>query len=213
MDAMYKLFFKEFVDRLGALAVLVALIPLFMVVTALIFLEDGGPILYRQPRLGKARKMILVNKFRSMTHRSTRRPYEGGEIIGSHDEVTRIGAFIRRFKIDELPQLFNVLMGEMALVGPRPCMPESLKEFDERGLNRFHVLPGCTGLAQIHGNIFLTWEERGKFDAYYVKHLSLALDLWILWKTFSVILFGDNNMIQNFEEFQNSRKSKVIEHV
>ena len=148
-----------------------------------------------------------------MTDRSTRRPYEAGEIIGSHDDVTHIGAFMRRFKIDELPQLLNVLLGEMALVGPRPCLPESLKEFDENGLKRFQVLPGCTGLAQTNGNIFLTWNERGKFDAYYVDHLSLSLDLWIFWKTISVVLFGDNNIVQNFEEFETARKSKVVEHV
>ena len=209
---MYRLFFKGLLDRLFAFVVLLVLAPLFVVVAALIWMEDGRPIFYRQLRVGKNRCSILVNKFRSMLHRPSRRPEEGGEIIGSHDEVTRTGAFIRRFKIDELPQLFNVLLGEMALVGPRPCLPASLKEFDENGMKRLQVLPGCTGLAQINGNIFLTWEERAKFDAYYVDHLSFTLDLWIFWRTLSVILFGDNNLVQRFDEFQGSREKKVVMH-
>jgi len=106
-------------------------------------------------------------------------------------EITRIGRLLRRLKIDELPQLINVLVGDMSIVGPRPPLPSLLNAMNKAQKHRFDVLPGLTGLAQVNGNIHLDWQSRFKYDLYYVKHMSLLLDLKIILKTILVVIFGE----------------------
>lgn len=113
------------------------------------------------------------------------------EILADHPDVTPVGRLLRRFKVDELPQLFNVIRGDMSLVGPRPCLPETVSEFDCNGEARLAVRPGLTGLAQVNGNVHLSWPERWKYDRYYVENLSIQLDCKILFKTLLVIVFGE----------------------
>lgn len=118
------------------------------------------------------------------------------EIFKGDSEVTRIGSILRRFKIDELPQLLNILKCEMSFIGPRPGLPEKLKEFNEDGKYRLEVKPGLTGLAQINGNIYLTWEERWKYDREYVEKISFVLDLNIFIKTFLIVFLGESKFIR-----------------
>lgn len=118
------------------------------------------------------------------------------EILKGDADVTKIGEYLRRFKIDELPQIINVFKGDMTLVGPRPCLPRQLAEFNEDGRKRIEVVPGLTGLSQVNGNIHLSWEERWKYDREYVEKQSFLLDTKIIFKTFLILLNGEDKYIK-----------------
>ena len=164
--------------------------PLFLVTAAAIWLDDPGPVMYRQTRVGLLGKYFELLKFRSM--RINNLPIDDvTEIEEGHPMVTRVGRWLRRFKIDELPQLINVLRGEMSLVGPRPVVPEHLQNYDALRHRRFEVRPGMTGWAQVNGSLELPWRERIMLDVWYVDHRSARLDLTILWRTLSVVIFGE----------------------
>jgi lipopolysaccharide/colanic/teichoic acid biosynthesis glycosyltransferase len=169
------------------------LFPLFLIIAVLIKTTSKGPIFFFQERLGKNAKTFKVFKFRTMTHKKRA---VNREILKGDPEVTRIGHYLRRFKIDELPQLLNVLTGDMSLVGPRPCMPIQLNDLNEDGKYRIRVKPGLTGLAQVNGNIYLTWEERWKYDRKYVENLSFQEDIKIILKTITIVLLGEEKFLK-----------------
>lgn len=206
---LYAQSLKRILDVIVTIPALMSLAPLFLIVAVLIKLEDRGPVFYGQKRLGRNGKQIDILKFRSMTHRLSRKPGEAGELVGSHEEITTIGAWIRRLKIDELPQLLSVIKGDMSIIGPRPCLPEQINEFDDNGHKRLLVRPGCSGLAQVYGNIHLPWKERWKYDAYYVEHLSFWLDVKILLRTVYLLVVDEKKLMTPFESFISSKKSHV----
>lgn len=138
----------------------------------LIKLESRGPVLFRQERIGKHGAPFTLYKFRSMKEEK-----EKGNLIYDADRVTRIGRFIRRWRIDELPQLINVLKGDMSIVGPRPTLPYQVERYDERQKRRLNVRPGITGWAQIHGDVAISWPERIELDLWYIDNWSLWLDI------------------------------------
>lgn len=189
---MYNRIMKRLIDITVAALLLLLLAPLLLITGILVKLESAGPVFFAQERIGKGGNIFRLIKFRSMTHRK-RDIHQ--EIIGKNPEVTLVGSFIRRFKIDELPQLFNVLIGHMSLVGPRPWLPEDPLIKGGFGLKRQQVCPGLTGLAQINGNIHLTKEERLSYDLQYVDRLSFALDVTILFKTIAVVFLGEANFL------------------
>jgi lipopolysaccharide/colanic/teichoic acid biosynthesis glycosyltransferase len=152
-------------------------------------LGDKGPIFYKQQRVGLNGSFFEILKFRSMSVNENR---EIGQTFNTDPEITWIGRLMRRTKIDELPQLINVVKGDMGLVGPRPCLIITYEEMPEWAKERFKVRPGMTGLAQINGNIFLSWEERWKYDIQYVKTLSILNDIKIVFKTILVVIFGED---------------------
>ena len=180
--------FKRLFEFIVALVLSVILLPLFVVVGLLIKLGSRGPIFYTQERLGYRGETFKLYKFRSMTNKKRD---EFVQVTNNSAEVTAIGKFIRRFKIDELPQLLNVLNGDMSLVGPRPCLPSMRESFNEDGEKRILVRPGLTGMAQVNGNILLSWEERWRFDRHYVENVSLLLDIQILYKTVLIVFLGE----------------------
>jgi lipopolysaccharide/colanic/teichoic acid biosynthesis glycosyltransferase len=196
---------KRVFDLVVAALVLWAAAPLLLLAAIAIKLEDGGGVFYRQQRLGHHGQLFTILKLRSMTERVDRRPGEAGELTGAHPEISRIGGIIRRTKLDELPQLWNVLRGEMSLIGPRPCLPGQRDDFDDNGERRLAVRPGCSGLAQVHGNIHLSWPERWRYDAWYVENMSFLLDLEILVRTFTTILGGEARNTTSFDDFAASR--------
>ena len=165
---------------------------MFIVVYILVKIDSKGRFFFFQERLGYKGKVFKVFKVRTMTDKSR---IANREIMKGDSEVTRVGYWLRRFKLDELPQLINVLIGDMSLVGPRPGLPRQIHEFDENGKKRLMVRPGLTGLAQINGNIHLTWPERWKYDRLYVETLSFKNDLKILLKTASIVLYGEEKYI------------------
>ena len=179
---------KRGFDVLASLAGLIALSPALLVFCLAIKLEDGGPILYVHPRVGRDGALFPFFKFRTMSVGADRSGYE---IAAGDPKITRIGAFLRRWSLDEIPQLLNVLRGEMSLIGPRPTLAYQVEQYTERQRGRLRVRPGLTGLAQVRGRNSLTWPERIELDLYYIENYSLWLDLKILAQTFQAVVNPD----------------------
>lgn len=172
---------------------LVILSPFLLVIYILVKAGSKGPFLFIQRRLGYHGQIFNAYKIRTMTHKIR---HVHTQIYGKHPEVTRVGFFLRKYKIDELPQLINIFLGEMSFVGPRPGLPEQLKNYTELAKMRLSVRPGLTGLAQINGNIYLSWPERWIYDGLYVKRLSFKLDILILAKTFLILIKGEKKFLK-----------------
>ena len=190
---------KRLIDLFGAAAVLLVLSPLLLVTMLCIVLEDGLPIFFSQKRAGQGESEFDILKFRSM--RVNDEPAETmGVVTVSHPLVTRTGRFIRRFKIDELPQLYNVLRGEMSLVGPRPTLLQQVHDYNAFERRRLEMKPGMTGWTQVNGSINLPWDERIALDVWYTENWSLLLDFKILLQTVGVVLFGETPNPRVLEE-------------
>jgi len=187
-ERVYQKLFKRGLDITICVILLLIIFPLWLVVSLAISLDSNGGISFTQERLGYRGKIFLLYKFRSMRINKSRKE---NQIFKEHPDITKLGYFLRRFKIDETPQLLNVLKGDMSLIGPRPCLPALRRKFDQNGELRLAVRPGLTGWAQVNGNIYNSWEKRWEYDAYYVNNISLLLDLKILVKTFWVVLNGE----------------------
>ncbi|WP_399142408.1 sugar transferase [Streptomyces sp. NBUA17] len=190
---------KEVVDRVGAALLLVAFAPLMVLVALLVLADSRGGVLYRQRRVGKDGREFTIVKFRTMVagaegaRAALADRNEGAGLLFKlrrDPRVTRVGAVLRRYSVDELPQLFNVLAGSMSLVGPRPPLPEESAAYGPDIRRRLLVKPGLTGLWQISGRSDLPWEEAVRLDLRYVEDWSLALDTVILWKTLRAVLLG-----------------------
>jgi exopolysaccharide biosynthesis polyprenyl glycosylphosphotransferase len=194
-----RLLLKDMFDRCAAASALLLLAPLFGVVALAIWLSDHGPALFTQTRIGKDGEVFRIFKFRTMVvDAEQRKP----DLIPANDSdgvlfklrkdprVTAVGARLRRWSLDELPQLFNVVLGDMSLVGPRPALPDEAAKYAEHVRRRLVVKPGLTGLWQVNGRSDLSWEESVRLDLRYVENWSFALDLQILWKTVSVLFRG-----------------------
>ncbi|MCS7064913.1 MAG: exopolysaccharide biosynthesis polyprenyl glycosylphosphotransferase [Fimbriimonadales bacterium] len=195
------LWVKRTLDILVSALALLALAPFMAIIALLIRLESPGPVLFRQIRLGRYGKPFIMYKFRSMRCNAQElqpllmhmNEKQGGAFKIRHDpRMTRIGRFLRKYSLDELPQLFNVLKGDLSLVGPRAMAPYDVNRFDDVSYyRRFAVPQGCTGLWQVSGRSNLTFEEWMRLDLYYVDHISFWLDIKILLKTIPAILKGD----------------------
>ena len=181
---------KRAVDVVGAAAGLALAAPILALAACAIKREDGGPVLFRQMRLGRGQKPFEILKLRTMAV-DAEKLRSDGVVEDGDPRITRIGNLLRRTAVDELPQLWHVLRGEMSLVGPRPVPPAHLERYDERQRRRLEVKPGLTGWAQIHGRASLPWPERLELDVWYVEHQSLALDARILARTAGVLLRRD----------------------
>lgn len=186
--------FKRLFDFFISFAILLLLFPLFIIVAVLIKLDSKGPIFYLQSRVGENGRVFRIYKLRTMTNKE-RDPNVKQTYLQDPD-ITRIGGLLRRFKIDELPQIWNVFIGDMSLVGPRPALPSLYEKFGEIAKKRCEVRPGMTGWAQVNGNIYLPWEERLCLAREYVDRMSFMLDLRILVKTVAIVLFGEEKYIK-----------------
>ncbi len=181
---------KRLFDVAVALLLLLFFLPLWLLVAALIKATSPGPVFFLQDRPGQYQKIFKVFKFRTMKPGSEKM-VKGQEVLQDDDRITTIGRFLRRSKIDEIPQVLNVLRGEMSLIGPRPERVASLADYTEEIAKRLNMKPGMTGLAQVSGNIYLPLADRYKYDVYYVEHFSLWLDWKILLRTMGVVLCGE----------------------
>jgi lipopolysaccharide/colanic/teichoic acid biosynthesis glycosyltransferase len=180
---------RRAIDIVVSAAVMVISAPLLAVAAIAIRLESPGPVIYRQRRSGLHGREFDVLKLRTMV--------DGAEHVGAglavnenDARITRVGALLRRTSLDELPNLVNVLHGEMSLIGPRPTLPVQVEQYTERQRGRLAVKPGITGWAQVNGRASLPWSERIELDLYYIGHRSLALDARILWRTLAMVLGG-----------------------
>lgn len=185
---------KRLIDIIISLIVLIVFLPVWIIVAILIKATSEGPIFFLQDRPGQNKKIFKVYKFRTMKPGSEKM-IKGQEVMKDDDRVTSIGKFLRRTKIDEIPQVLNVLRGEMSLVGPRPERIVSLEEYDDEISKRLNMKPGMTGLAQVSGNIHLDLQDRYKYDVYYVEHYSFWLDIKIIFRTVGVVLLGEDKYL------------------
>ena len=177
---------KRVIDVIGGATALVLLSPLLAVVALLVRVRMGPPVLFRQERPGRDGTPFEMTKFRTMTNR---RGADGG-LLPDADRLTRLGRFLRRTSIDELPELLNVVHGDMSLVGPRPLLMEYVPLYTPEQARRHEVRPGITGWAQVNGRNAVTWDEKFAFDVWYVDHRSTRLDLEILGKTVAQVFSG-----------------------
>lgn len=185
---------KRLIDIIFSLIVLIVLLPIWIIVAILIKVTSPGPVFFLQDRPGQYKKIFKVYKFRTM-RLGSEKMVKGQEVMKDDDRITSIGKYLRRSKIDEIPQVLNVLKGEMSLVGPRPERIASLEEYDDEISKRLNMRPGMTGLAQVSGNIYLDLQERYRLDVYYVDNYSLWLDIKIIFRTVGVVLFGEDRYI------------------
>lgn len=186
---MYKHFLKRFIDFWIALIALICISPLLLVVTIwLHFANKGAGAFFYQERPGKDAKIFKVVKFKTMTDERD----ADGNLLPDADRLTKVGKFVRSTSIDELPQLFNVLRGDMALIGPRPLLVQYLPLYSAEQARRHEVRPGISGWAQCHGRNNITWTEKFKLDVWYVDHVSLWTDLKVIFITIKKVLFKED---------------------
>lgn len=182
---MYRHVFKRLIDFGLSLIAIVCLSPLLIVIMVLLhFANEGAGVFFLQPRPGYKGRIFKVIKFKTMNDRRG----EDGNLLPDMQRITRVGRIIRSTSLDELPQLVNVLKGDMALIGPRPLLVKYLPRYSSEQMRRHDVRPGITGWAQCHGRNALSWTEKFKLDVWYVDHLSLLTDLTIVWLTVKTVL-------------------------
>lgn len=181
---MYKKFLKRVLDIICSILLIVLLSPVFLIVWILIRIKLGKPVIFKQERPGKDEKVFKLYKFRTMTDERD----EEGNLLPDEMRLSTFGQKLRSTSLDELPELFNILKGDMSFVGPRPLLVQYLELYDDKQKRRHEVRPGLTGLAQARGRNLLTWEERFNLDVEYVDKVSLWLDIKILIETVRVVI-------------------------
>ncbi len=180
---MYRQFFKKLIDIGVSFVLLLLFSPMLILVTIFLFFRNNGKPIFIQSRPGKNGKIFKLIKFKTMNDKKD----ENGELLPPAKRITPIGKFVRSSSLDEIPQLINVIKGDMSIVGPRPLRVEYLPHYSEEQAKRHNVLPGITGWAQIKGRNAISWEERFKLDVWYVDNVSFVLDLKILFLTVSKV--------------------------
>ncbi|HEX3520362.1 MAG TPA: sugar transferase [Solirubrobacteraceae bacterium] len=180
---------RRLLDIVVSASVLTLSSPLLALAALAIRLESPGPVIYRQRRAGLDGHPFEVLKLRTMVD-GAEHLGAGLAVNGNDSRITRVGALLRRTSLDELPNLVNVLRGEMSLIGPRPTLPVQVEQYTERQRGRLSLRPGITGWAQVNGRASLPWADRIELDLYYIEHRSLALDVRILWRTVAMVLGG-----------------------
>ncbi len=210
MEYLYRNYIKRFLGFFITLTALICLSPLLLVVTVCLhFANKGAGAFFYQERPGKDAKIFKIIKFKSMTDE---RDAEG-RLLPDAQRLTKIGAIVRKSSIDELPQLINVVKGDMALIGPRPLLPDYLPYYTEREMLRHSVRPGITGWAQVHGRNHTSWDDKLEYDAYYVEHMSFLMDCKIIITTIKNVLRGkDIDVVPAVHSIRldDERRNKII---
>jgi undecaprenyl phosphate N,N'-diacetylbacillosamine 1-phosphate transferase len=202
INAIYEIS-KRLFDFLSAILLMIITIPIWFLVILFIKLDDRGPIFFTQIRVGRGGRPFKILKFRSMVQNAENKGL-GLAVSRNDDRFTRIGKMIRAFSIDEIPQLINVLRGEMSLIGPRPTVPQQVDKYSDFQRRRLMVRPGLTGWAQVNGRNSISWEKRIELDVWYVDNRSLWLDLMIVFRTPLALLangdshYGPGGVTQDF---------------
>ncbi len=176
---MYAKYIKRMLDLILSLMVLIILIPLMSIIYILVKIKLGSPVIFKQQRPGKNEKIFTLYKFRTMTDKKD----ENGNLLPDSERLTKFGKFLRSTSLDELPELINIIKGDMAIVGPRPLLVKYLPYYTEEEKHRHDVRPGLTGLAQVNGRNSISWEEKFKYDVQYVRKITFLGDLKIILKT------------------------------
>lgn len=183
---------KRLMDVLVSFVLLIPCLPVMGIIALLVRLDSPGPVLFKQTRLGRDQREFTILKFRTMQHRQRIDQHKEAVIqVGDDPRITRIGKLLRKTSLDELPQLFNILRGDMSLVGPRPIIPEQLQAIPREYLERFSMPPGITGLAQVKGRRSLNWLDQLDYDTEYCRNWHLFWDIKLLFQTVGVVLTGE----------------------
>ena len=180
---MYKIYIKFLIDFTATIVCLLLLSPIFIVVTVGLFFANQGKPFFFQLRPGKNEQLFKIIKFKTMNDKKD----ENGSLLSDEYRLTKIGAFVRKTSLDEIPQLLNVLKGDMSLIGPRPLLPEYLPLYNEIQRKRHEVKPGITGWAQVNGRNAISWEQKFEYDVWYVNHVSFLLDCKIVYLTINKV--------------------------
>lgn len=207
---MYRKYIKRFLDVILSLVGLIVLSPIFLIISILVRIKLGKPVIFKQKRPGKNEIIFTLYKFRTMTDERD----ENGELLPDEKRLTKFGKFLRSTSLDELPEFFNILKGEMSLIGPRPLVVSYLPYYNDKEKHRHDVRPGLTGLAQINGRNNLQWEERFEFDLQYIEKVSFKLDLNILIKTIKKVFYKEDILIRGNGanvDFSEYRKKQLID--
>lgn len=203
-DTLYKLYGKRGLDLVFSLMLILLLSPLLLLTYIVVRKQMGPPAIYKVERPGKEGEIFTLYKFRSMTNEKG----ENGKLLPDAERLTLVGKLLRKTSIDELPELFNILKGDMSFVGPRPLSIKYLPYYTPEEMRRHEVLPGLTGLAQVSGRNRLTWEERFKLDLKYVNNLSFILDFYILLKTIKVTLKSEDVTVRGSGQLRDFHKER-----
>lgn len=208
---MYAKYIKRILDFILSLIALIVLSPVLLVVAILVRIKLGSPIIFKQQRPGKDEKIFTLYKFRTMTDKKD----ENGNLLPDSERLTKFGKVLRSTSLDELPELVNILKGDMSIVGPRPLSIQYLPYYNEKERHRHDILPGLTGLAQINGRNTLQWEERFKYDLEYVNNVSFKSDVKIIvltikrvFKRENIVVRGNGNII-DFDTYRKKQKENV----
>jgi undecaprenyl phosphate N,N'-diacetylbacillosamine 1-phosphate transferase len=205
---IYKRFIKRPMDFILSLLAIIILSPLMLIVAVLVKVKLGSPVLFKQERPGLNEKVFTIYKFRTMTDKRD----ENGELLPDSIRLTKFGKVLRSTSLDELPELFNILKGDMSLVGPRPLAVSYLPYYNTIEKQRHNVRPGLTGLAQVNGRNSISWEQKFKYDYYYVNNISFILDIKIIVKTFVKVIKRKGigiAGIDKLENFSDYRKKEI----
>lgn len=202
-DGIYCRYIKRGLDILCALAAMIVFCWLYGIIAILVRVKLGSPVIFKQLRPGKDEKIFCLYKFRTMTDKRDDR----GKLLPDEQRLTKFGKWLRSTSLDELPEAWNILKGDMSVVGPRPLLVEYLERYDNRQRHRQDVRPGLSGYAQIHGRNAISWEKRFELDVWYTENVSLWLDIRIVMKTVVVAMGGKNISSETsatMEEFMNT---------
>lgn len=189
---MYQKYIKRLLDMILSLIALIVLSPVFLIVAVLVRIKLGSPVIFHQKRPGYQEKIFKLCKFRTMTEAKDAE----GNLLPDAERLTPFGNFLRKTSLDELPELWNILKGDMSIVGPRPLLVGYLPYYTKKEQLRHSVRPGLTGLAQVSGRNFIAWDERLAKDVEYVQNISFLTDIKILWKTVMVVLKKDDVAVE-----------------
>lgn len=209
---MYAKYIKRILDLILSLMALIVLMPLMIIIGILVRINLGSPIIFKQKRPGKNEKVFTLYKFRTMTDKRD----IDGNLLPDEYRLTKFGKFLRSTSLDELPELINIIKGDMAIVGPRPLLVEYLPYYTEEEKHRHDVRPGLTGLAQVNGRNTISWEEKLKYDTKYIKEISFYSDLKIIFKTIKKtikredILMGNEFVVGKFIDQRKNKKERAF---
>ena len=190
---MYKLFTKRIIDFSAAMIGFIVLLPIFLLVTFLLYFANNGKPFFFQKRPGKNEKIFPIIKFKTMNDKKDAQ----GNLLPDAERLTKIGSFVRRTSLDEIPQLINVLKGDMSLVGPRPLLIQYLPLYNDHQKKRHNVKPGITGWAQVNGRNAISWQQKFDYDVWYVENVSFLVDVKILFKTLIKVVKSDGISAEN----------------
>ena len=203
---MYAKYFKRILDFLLTLIELIVLSPILIIVAILVRVKLGSPVIFKQQRPGKDEKIFTLYKFRTMTNKKD----ENGNLLPDSERLTKFGKTLRSTSLDELPELFNILKGDMSIVGPRPLLVEYLKLYNEEQKHRHDVRPGLTGLAQISGRNSISWNKKFKEDIFYINNITFIMDIKIIFKTITKVFKREGiSQINNdtMEKFKGNKEN------